>query len=257
MMHIQDTCSDGIHPCWRVTEIGQGLVTPRPGALHLIDQPAPTRTYHNAQISDYARGKDFKWHPPLRMIVRGYAPDPVRGTAGFGFWNQPFAPGETRVRLPKAVWFFFSSPPSDMRLARGVPGPGWKAATFDAAHWRFLALLPAVPLAFLLMRIPAVYNRLWPVGQHIIGVSEHLLESALLAESHIYQIDWLPDHVTFTVDGTIIHRADIAIRGPLGFIAWVDNQYAVVTPQGRFRFGLIPVEREQSLVLEYVELSSP
>jgi hypothetical protein len=32
--------------------------------------------------------------------------------------------------------------------------------------------------------------------------------------------------------------------GPLGFVAWIDNQYAVATPRGSLRFGTLASERE-------------
>ena len=93
----------------------------------------------------------------------------------------------------------------------------------------------------LLMRIPAFYKRLWPIGQRAIGVSEHLLDAELLHEMHTYTIDWQPKSVIFRVDGHAVQRTTTALRGPLGLIAWIDNQYAVVTPQGRLGFGIVPV----------------
>jgi hypothetical protein len=105
------------------------------------------------------------------------------------------------------------------------------------------------------MRIPALYNRLWPVGQRAIGVSEALLDGGLLAETHTYTIDWRSDGATFAVDGQVVHEAESAPRGPLGFIAWMDNQYAIVTPQGQFGFGAVRVEQEQALVLEHIAVA--
>jgi hypothetical protein len=238
---------------WRVTEIGQGRVSERPDALLLTTDPTPAGAYSDAQISDY-QSSDFRWRPPLRMTVTASATADLRGTAGFGFWNQPFMPGQYRLRLPQAAWFFFSSPPNNMALARGVPGPGWKAATINARRWQFVTLLPAAPLGLLLMRMPALYRRLWPIGQQAIGVSEHLLDNALLTETHTYTLDWHKDKVLFAVDGAVIHQTPSAPRGPLGFVAWVDNQYAVVTPQGNFGAGVIPLEREQTLRLEHIQI---
>jgi hypothetical protein len=193
----------------------------------------------------------------MTVTARASAPaERLLGTAGFGFWNHPFAPGERVVHLPQAIWFFFSSPPSEMRLAHGVPGPGWKAATFDATRWPFFALLPAAPIGLLLMRIRALYNALWPVGQRALGVSEALLDGDLLAETHTYTLDWHEGGATFAVDGQTVHEADCAPRGPLGFVAWMDDQYAIVTPQGRFGFGTVPVKQEQALVLEHVKVES-
>jgi hypothetical protein len=256
-----------LSPPWRLTEIGRGTVSPSPGALRLAVPPTLADTYSDAQISDYAGKRDFSWRPPARLTItarteRIRSPDTgiphhfLSGTAGFGFWNHPFVPGERGFRLPQAVWFFFSSPPSNMQLARGVPGPGWKAATIDATRWQFFALLPTAPVGLLLMRIPALYRLLWPVGQRAIGVSEHLLDSALLAQTHSYTIDWQTDGVAFAVDGVTVHQTPSAPRGPLGFIAWIDNQYAIVTPQGRFGFGLLPVTNEQTLIIEHIHLES-
>ena len=244
---------------WRLAEIGAGHAAQSAGALRLRLPPGPAAAYSDAQISDYAAPLDFRWRPPARLEVTAWAEpgaDRLRGTAGFGFWNQPFMPGARGFRLPQAAWFFFSAPPSDMRLALDVPGPGWKAAALDARRAAFLALLPAAPVGCLLMRVPALYRRLWPVGQWALGVSERALEAQLLAERHTYTLDWRPDGLTFAVDGAVVHRAPHAPRGPLGFIAWLDNQYAVVTPQGRFGFGLTPILHEQTLVIEQLVLST-
>lgn len=243
------------------TEQGAGTVTQGEGAftLSLPGDTAPN-AYHNAQISTYTTRADFTHQPPLRLQLRAHATGPIPGTAGFGFWNHPYDPtmrGVLGLRLPRAAWFFFGAPPNDMPLALDVPGHGWKAATFDAANWRFLSLLPLAPFGFALMRVPALYRRLWPLGQAAIGVSERALDPALLASSHTYTLDWLPDRVTFAVDGETVHSTGRVPRGPLGFVAWVDNQYAVVTPQGRFGFGMVDVAAPTSLVLEDVRIETP
>jgi hypothetical protein len=137
-----------------------------------------------------------------------------------------------------------------------LPGPGWKAATLDATRPQFLALAPTAPIGFLLMRIPALYRRLWPLGQRAVGVSEHLLDTALLSERHTYSLEWQGEGITFTVDGQTVHQTPSAPRGALGFIAWIDNQYAVVTPQGHFGWGLLPVEREQALVIHDIHIET-
>jgi hypothetical protein len=240
-----------IAPPWHVTQIGQGQVALTPGAARLALPPV-SAGYSDAQISDYAGKAGFTWHPPVRLTVTARAEGDLRGTAGFGFWNHPFVPGERGVRPPKAAWFFHASPPNDMALALGVPGYGWKAATIDATRWQFLALLPTAPLGIPLMHIPALYRRLWPVGQRALGVSERALDPALLRASHTYTLDWRADGITFAVDGETVHHTPTAPRGPLGFIAWADNQYAVVTPGGRFAFGLLPTTHPQTLLIERV-----
>ena len=240
----------------RLTEIGSGTARMIDGTLHLTNAPTPDMAYCDAQISDYD-GPNFRWRPPLTMTVRARASRvDIHGTAGFGFWNQPFMPGQYRLRLPQAIWFFFGSPPNNMQLAQGVPGWGWKAATINTRRWQFLALAPTAPLAVLLMRIPALYRRLWPIGQRAIGVSEKLLSTDLLAEWHTYTLDWRTDGAMFAVDGEVVHESPYSPRGPLGFIAWIDNQYAIVTPQGHIGFGLLPLTTSQTLQLETVRIDS-
>lgn len=268
--NIHENFTTGLAPLWRVTQIGGGVVKAEGGLLHLMLPTTTADRYSDAQISSYS-GRSFTHRPPLRMIVRAWAahppeqPDHSRaggvltanwvGTAGFGFWNQPFMPGQRGFALPQALWFFFSAAPNNMALARGVAGQGWKAATFNARRWQFLALLPAAPLGVLLMRIPACYERLWHIGQRAIGVSEAALDPALLDAPHTYTLDWLADRVVFAVDGIVIHTAQVRIADSLGFVLWIDNQYAVVTPQGQFGFGVSPVAQPQTLVVESVTIA--
>ena len=48
-------------------------------------------------------------------------------------------PGGGMPTLPRAIWFFYGSLPSNMSLALDVPGYGWKAATIDALRPSALA----------------------------------------------------------------------------------------------------------------------
>ncbi len=238
-------------------KIGQGQVDQSGESVRLTLPPVSATSYQDAQISTYRTRSDFSNQPPLRLTLRARFEGNIQGTAGFGFWNHPFSPNEHNLRLPKALWFFYGSPPNNMALAKGVPGHGWKVATFDATGWPFLALLPLAPLGFLFMRFRPLYERLWPVAQHTLRVSECELNEAMMQTWHIYTLDWREDSVTFSVDGKIVHQTHHSPRGPLGFIAWVDNQYAIVTPQGKFSFGFVPVPEEQSLLLETIRITRP
>ena len=247
-----------LSPYWDVSEVGTGKVTVAPGALRMTVHPGAS-TYSNAQIADYTYN-DFNlhWQPPLRLTVTAWASgagETLRGTAGFGFWNHPFSPDSSRFpRLPQAIWWFFASPPSDMALAYGVPGHGWKAATIDSTRPAALAMMPFAPPAALLMRSPRMYARLFPTIQRRLKIAEHRLDSALLAERHTYTFDWQADGALFAIDGEPVLQTPYAPLGRIGFVAWMDNRYAVVTPQGKFGFGLAQVEHEQSLTLEQVKI---
>jgi hypothetical protein len=215
--------------------------------------------YSDAQIDDY-RGlprRSLRWRPPLQLIVRARFSHPagvLRGTAGFGFWNDPFMmTGARWPALPRAIWFFYASPPSDMQLAIGVPGYGWKAATLDATRLRALVLAPLAPIAVLAMRSHSLYRRLWPPIQHALGVREGLLPVDM-TDWHVYALEWRLDRAHFYVDGEPVLDNALSPRGPLGFVMWLDNQYMVVTPGGRLGWGLLEINGEQWMEVSQLEI---
>ena len=110
---ITDTFdSDDLCSHWTAWALGAGSLDHESGLLRTQLLDATSQRYSNAQISDYhANRRAFMWSPPLRLTVRAWASHPtqaLKGTAGFGFWNEPFTPlGRGLPRLPRAVWFFF------------------------------------------------------------------------------------------------------------------------------------------------------
>jgi hypothetical protein len=85
------------------------------------------------------------------------------------------------------------------------------------------------------------------------------IEEALLPTTmdrwHEYRLQWEPQQVRFVVDGVELLRTRYAPRGPLGFVAWVDNQFMVATPQGRVRNGVI-ANGEQWMEIASVEVTT-
>ena len=241
---------------------GLAAILPTAAGQTLVNFPSTGRAYTNAQWDDYAHlpRRAFPWSPPLTFTVRArfsHAAGELAGTAGFGFWNDPFAMTGARVpSLPRAAWFFYASPPSDMALARGVAGYGWKAAVIDAWRLPFFALLPSAPLAVPLMRRGAAYRALWPVAQAAIGVDEAAV-GVPMAAWHTYRIEWETRRVGFFVDGAPVLETDRAPRGRLGLVIWMDNQYMVVTPQGRFCHGLLPQTQTQWMEVAEVAVTTP
>jgi hypothetical protein len=206
--------------------------------------------YTNAQIDDYQglRRRDFRWKAPLTLTVRArFSSDHPQGTAGFGFWNDPFLMTGFRMpALPRAVWFFYGAGPHhNLKLAKGVSGHGWKCATIDAIRPAFFALAPTAPLAVPLMNIDAIYERLWPIGQRAIGVSEAELPGGIMTAWHTYTLEWREGAAAFFVDGERVHRAPTAPRGRLGFVMWIDNQALTLTPWGAFGWRTLPIEGQQ------------
>ncbi len=240
---------------WKTFVKGDGALEATGKTLRLVNTDTVASGYTDAQIDDYqglARGR-FLWRPPLQMTVRARFSHPageLSGTAGFGFWNDPFLmTGGRWPALPRVIWFFYSSPPSNMKLDLHTPGHGWKVATLDATHWPFFALLPTAPLAIPLMNIPSLYRTFWPIGQRAINVSEAVVPAAM-TEWHTYVIDWQKSRARFRVDGEIVLDCQTPPCGPLGFVMWLDNQYLVATPWGRFKYGLLDAPGRQWLEVD-------
>lgn len=225
---------------WRTIQVGGGRLVVTGAGLRLLLAGARRARYADAQIEDYAglRRAEFPWRPPLRMTVRARASGPLAGTAGFGFWNNSFSPLTERPALPAAIWFFHASPPSDMPLALEAPGSGWKATCIDATRPRALAWAPLAPLVVLANQSPPLYRRIWPLVQRGLSIAEAPI-APLDPAWRSYTLEWRADGACFAVDGATVLETDRAPRGPLGFVAWVDNQYMIATPQARFGWGLL------------------
>jgi hypothetical protein len=226
--------------------------------------------YSDAQIDDYSTlpPARFPWRPPLRMEVRARASHSappagesgneqdeqsyLRGTAGFGFWNYPFSLSGAVLRLPDAIWFFYASPPSNMALVPGSPGFGWKAQVVHAHRGSALLAAPLAAASVLWARLTGHDAPAARWAQRLSGTSEAALSIDLTAW-HTYALEWLANVARFYVDDELMLAVPDPPCGPLGFVAWVDNQYAVATPQGNFGFGTLASGPEW-LELDYLRI---
>ncbi|EFH80735.1 family 16 glycosylhydrolase [Ktedonobacter racemifer] len=250
--------SQTLHSRWTQTCLGTGALTLEDSVLRMAIPAVAQGTYADAQIDDYGTlaRSDFPWHPPLRMEVRARSSHPaatpastsrdphlLRGTAGFGFWNYPFSVRGDILMLPEAVWFFYASPPSNMALVPGIPGWGWKAQVIHSM--RPGSLLATLPTA-LATGWGLTTGNTRPAGrwlQRLSGAQEQLL-SVPMTIWHTYVIEWTPEAALFWVDGEPVLRAPNPPTRPLGFVAWLDNQYAIATPRGILRFGTVACDDE-------------
>jgi hypothetical protein len=266
---IHEDLTAGLGPHWRRYVVGGGTLEQTASGLRLVTAGADARHYANAQIDDY-RGlprRRFRWRPPLRLSVRARfshglgSGSPggsagLQGTAGFGFWNDPFLMTGARVpTLPRAIWFFCASQPSDIKLDLHTPGWGWKAATIDALHPRAWLLAPFAPVAVLLMNARPLYRALWPPIQRALKVREARVE-AEMTEWHTYVLEWGADQAQFCVDDAVVLAGAPSPPGPLGFVMWVDNQYLVARPWGRFGWGVLEVPGRQWLEVSHFDIES-
>jgi len=234
-------------------EINNGRINKRDQGWQFLLPPIDTG-YADAQIHDYGRipyrRHTLPWSPGCHLQLNARFSHPASeliGTAGFGFWNAPFAdPSLKRPALPQATWFFFASAPNDLPFAPHGPGRGWFAATIDATTLRALSWAPFAPGVLLLNQFSPIRKRLWPNVQHALGISFAPIELDLQAW-HRYELDWQTDSCHFRINGEEIMNTIHSPRGPLGFVCWIDNQYMIATANGRFRWGTLKTSSTQWL----------
>lgn len=259
---VEERFIGGPGPHWARSLAGVGRLRATDDGVRLELEGATAHRYSNAQLDDYTgrRASQYLWRPPLRLRVRARASQPAQpagergavsaqaagerwlcGTAGFGFWNAPFTLAGGGVRLPEAVWFFAASSPSNMALTGGGSGHGWKAQVVHAQRLGALGAAPPLALSALWARMSGDDTAAAAWLERLTGAHEAPLDPRLadLRQWHEYTLEWRPDNARFSVDGREVFTAPDPPRGPLGFVAWIDNQYAIVTPRGKLRFGAL------------------
>ena len=242
-----------------VLEIGGGRVQREGERWRLTIPPLTARQYADAQVDDYGRAaRRLPDSPPMRLSLRARASHArPTGTLGFGFWNNPFTlTGGNVLAAPNTVWFFYASPPSDMALAEGVPGSGWKAATLNAGRYPSLLIAPAAAAAIALTFVPGLGKPIMSLARRFAQAHEAPLADVTLADWHTYEIDWLEREAIFRVDGVERLHSPAPPRGPLGFVLWIDNQYAIASRAGKFGFGLCETEEKQWLEVEQCHITT-
>jgi len=111
------TPSPTYRPYWEQYLTGTGAASWSGDGLRLSTHTASATVYSDAQLDDYhgLRRRDMPWRPPLTLELRArfsHAEGRLGGTAGFGFWNHPILlPSNPVPALPRAIWFFYASPP--------------------------------------------------------------------------------------------------------------------------------------------------
>lgn len=256
-MVIEDNFEYGPLPYWVRFAVGHADMEHGPGRYRFVVEGAEQGQLSDAELDDHRTvpRERLPWKPPLRMTVRARTSHPsgeMLGTAGFGFWNDPFDwVGNVQVP-PNALWFFYGSPQNDMSFVAGVRGHGWRAATLNGGR------VDRVTMAAgnIVFRLPGMSRLVFRVAQARIHAHERVLDNVALTEWHSYSLDWLAHEARFSVDGTEVLRAPDPPTVPLGFVAWVDNNYAVMGPGREFAFGRMAISQRQFMELSVIRLES-
>lgn len=255
MPPVQARFAGRIDPSFTRILIGQAALEAAPTGLRLVLDGARPDELSDAELNDL-RGHhrhNLPWRPPLRLEVEAVASHPVDslvGTAGFGFWNDPFDPVQGTAAAPNAVWFFYASPPANMPFAPGGAPNGWKAASLNGGA----VPGPVVALGAALLRIPRLNHLLYRVAR---GAALKAAEATLttgLHEPHVYRIDWGVTVADFWVDSQHVLRAPAPPRVPLGFVAWLDNNCARETGTADLGYRRLAVPQRQWLEIRRVDI---
>lgn len=209
--------------------------------------PGNARQYRLAQFDDYhhlAR-RTFPWHTGCAFRLAARASEgAIPGTWGFGFWNDPFSMGLLggggRVRwpvFPQAAWFFFASHANFLSIRDGLPGTGCLAMTYAQPGFWGRSIYLGIPMTPLLVIRP-----LARIARRILG--RVINQDAYNVDMdptlwHSYRLKWEKEKVVFEVDHQTAFETPISPDGPLGFVLWIDNQYAKFTPDGQLGYGFL------------------
>jgi hypothetical protein len=183
------------------------------------------------------------------------------GTLGFGFWNDPFSTGFGEAGAgnllpapPRAAWFFYNSPHGALQLGPGAGSSGWRAMCLSLPGLAGPFFLPLAAAGLALTCLPGMRTWVIQTAWKWMNLKEEWISDPLSAW-HTYELIWERDFTEFRINGKTILRSTFSPSGPLGFIAWIDNQFATFTPTERVRFGIIPTETAQWLELKDLQIS--
>ncbi|MEA3439236.1 MAG: hypothetical protein U9R58_03035 [Chloroflexota bacterium] len=229
------------------TTPGAEVIEVKPGTRRLEIPLGPGGAYRLAQLDDYGTltRSRFPWRPPMQLslCVRAAAIE-IPGTWGFGLWNDPFSMairgggGKMRIpALPNASWFFHASPPNHLSLEDHLPARGWFAATYRST-FRIHPLLWIGAAALPLLAIPPAVRFFRHLARRFIQQDGAEIAASPTAW-HTYRLDWEVDCMRFECDSQPILETKVAPRSPLGLVIWMDNTYAAIPPNGRFRYGTL------------------
>lgn len=249
---IEDYFEKSFHPHWVRFAIGHSGIEIEPRVARLVVDGAVDNELSDAEIDDHRTAPrwNLHWTPPLTLTVCARFSHPAGeliGTAGFGFWNDPFDWSGNVQAPPNALWFFYASSHSDMSFVRGLRGHGWRAGFLNGGKANPVTM--AVGNA--LFKLPGMDKLVFAAAEKMMGAQEILLDEIDMTQWHEYRIEWRADEAVFCVDGQEKFRAKNPPTVPLGFVAWVDNNATTMGPGKEFSFARVAVPMR-----EWMEVSS-
>ena len=149
--------------------------------------------------------------------------------------------------LPNAIWFFHASEENYLSFS-DKPGNGFLAQVFRSP------VFPLGRLAKVGLALPFSREKARSLLSKI--VEEDGVRLAVdVTQWHAYRLEWSPRRSVFWVDDALVLETSLSPRPPLGFVVWIDNQYAAFTPEGKIGFGVVENTEPAWLEIESLNLS--
>ncbi len=165
----------------------------------------------------------------LRLWIMERSIFPFRGDGRCGAQTA----GGAAVRL-----VFLRFVPAGFAARRRRARRGWKAATLRFRNIPSPLLVPITLGGVLLASLPPARRWAFAQARRFYQAEERLLPVDP-AEWHTYAIEWRASSAGFFVDGAEMLRSAHPPLPPLGLVLWIDNQYAVASPEKGFGFGVL------------------
>lgn len=252
MLVVEDDFESDLSPYWVRLCVGHANIEHEMGIARFVVHGAVEGDLSDAEIDDH-RMEPMRWKSPLRMKVRArfsHTAGSLFGTAGFGFWNSPFDQTGSVQAPPNAVWFFYASPPGDMRFVRNVRGNGWKAAMWNGGRSNPLEMAAGN----LVLRLPGMSKLVFRVAETRINAAEKVLDELDMTEWHSYSIEWRERQADFFVDDLPVLRVANPPRAWLGFVAWVDNNCMTLGPDIDLSLRRLAVDQREWMELSLIKI---
>lgn len=242
---------------------GGQVVKTEDGGHRLIIPQTTDKTYKLAQLDDYMHLPRIKFphQPDLTIQVDArIIGDDIKGTFGFGLWNDPFSFGfgpagisKFLPVLPNVAWFFYASEPNYLSLGDNKPAVCFYAQTFKSLLIpSFISVLGAPVLPFLFFRPSARCIR--KLLRSVINEKIEEIDIEI-RDWHTYGLSWQDEMVVFEVDQKELLKTTLSPRGKLGLVIWIDNQYFRFDPGGHFSMGNLATSAEQVMEIRNLEIS--
>jgi hypothetical protein len=216
------------------------------GGWRLTIPAGSKSSYRLAQLDDQVGlpRRAYRWTPPVSILLRARISEQnPPGTWGLGFWNDPFGfscgPGDTLLRfpaLPRAIWFFGSSPKNYLSFRDDLAAHGLVSQVFSSPDFSTSLIAAALLLPVARRASRKIMRGIVSEASAVVDVDPR--------DWHDYRVDWGMDKTTFWVDHHQLLRSTLSPSPPLGLVIWIDNQYAAFDPKGRIRWGLEASPRE-------------